>query len=134
MVNTNLFTTTRGPLMPATNAKNSEGAPAYAFEPRHALAQYAATGCLNATFYADEREQLATVIALSAEVDDRFVAQTAIWCREHGHMKDMPALLLAILSTRNTRMLEAVFARVIDNGKMLRNFVQVMRSGAVLSL
>jgi 60 kDa SS-A/Ro ribonucleoprotein len=43
----------------------------------------------------------------------------------------MPALLLAILSTRNTRLLEAVFPRVIDNGKMLRNFVQVMRSGAV---
>ncbi|MGI8670846.1 MAG: vWA domain-containing protein, partial [Aridibacter sp.] len=28
-------------------------------------------------------------------------------------------------------LLEAVFPRVIDNGKMLRNFVQIMRSGAV---
>jgi 60 kDa SS-A/Ro ribonucleoprotein len=121
MVNTSLFTTTRGALLPATDARNSEGAPAYAFEPRHALAQYAATGCVNATFYADEREQLATVIALSAKVEDKFVAQTAIWCREHGHMKDMPALLLAILSTRNTRMLEATFARVIDNGKSRAN-------------
>ncbi len=131
MVNANLFTTTRGALMPATDASNSESAPAYAFGPRHALAQYAATGCLNATYYADEREQLATVHALGAQVDDTFLARTAIWAREKGHMKDMPALLLAILSTRNTRLLEAVFPRVIDSGKMLRNFVQVMRSGAV---
>ena len=131
MVNTNLFTTTRGALMPAPDATNSEGAPAFAFEARHALAQYAATGCLNATFYADEREQLATVLDLGARVDDKFLARTAIWAREKGQMKDMPALLLAILSTRNTRLLEVVFPRVIDSGKVLRNFVQVMRSGAV---
>jgi 60 kDa SS-A/Ro ribonucleoprotein len=131
MVNTNLFQAQRGQLMPATDAINSERAPAFAFEPRHALAQYAATGCLNRTFYADEQEQLATVLALGAQVDEKFLARTAIWAREKGHMKDMPALLLAILSTRNTRLLEAVFPRVVDNGKMLRNFVQVMRSGAV---
>src|SRR5690606_10533742 len=45
------------------------------------------------------------------------------------HMKDTPALLAAVLAARDTALLRRVFARVIDNGRMLRNFVQVLRSG-----
>jgi 60 kDa SS-A/Ro ribonucleoprotein len=55
----------------------------------------------------------------------------AVYSREQGHMKDAPALLCAALSTRSNELLARVFDRVIDNGKMLRNFVQIMRSGAV---
>ena len=36
--------------LPAALAHNAEGAPAYALPPRHQLAQYAATGCLNTTY------------------------------------------------------------------------------------
>jgi hypothetical protein len=43
MVNTQLFQTARGPLLPAADARNHEGAPAYALTPRHQLAQLAAT-------------------------------------------------------------------------------------------
>ena len=46
-------------------------------------------------------------------------------------MKDMPALLCAVLSVKDHALLNVVFPRVIDNAKMLRNFVQIMRSGAV---
>jgi 60 kDa SS-A/Ro ribonucleoprotein len=46
-------------------------------------------------------------------------------------MKDMPALLCAVLSVKDRALLAQVFPRVIDNAKMLRNFVQIMRSGAV---
>ena len=45
-------------------------------------------------------------------------------------MKDMPALLLAVLSRRDGHAFARAFPRVVDNGRMLRNFVQVMRSGA----
>jgi 60 kDa SS-A/Ro ribonucleoprotein len=44
-------------------------------------------------------------------------------------MKDMPALLCAVLATRDLDRLIEVFPQVIDNGKMLRNFVQIVRSG-----
>lgn len=44
-------------------------------------------------------------------------------------MKDVPAVLCAVLSTRSNDLLAKIFSRVIDNGKMLRNFVQIMRSG-----
>src|SRR5918996_1331342 len=131
MANKTLFKSLIGMLVPATDAINEERAPAYALSPKHQLAQYAATGCLNTTFYAGADEQLAKVLELCADIDAEFIAKTAVFCRERGYMKDMPALLCAVLSIKDRELLTRVFPRVIDNAKMLRNFVQIMRSGAV---
>jgi 60 kDa SS-A/Ro ribonucleoprotein len=131
MANTGLFRSIWGHLLPATDTRNDEGAPAYAFEPRHALAQYATTGCLHTTFYATDAEQLDRVLALCAQVEPEFIARAAIYARERGFMKDMPALLCAVLSCRAPALLERVFPRVVDSGRMLRTFVQIVRSGAV---
>ena len=131
MANKNLFKSLVGKLVPATNARNEEGAPAYALTPKQALAQYAATGCLTRTFYAGAREQLAVVLELCEKVEPEFVAKTAVYARERGFMKDTPVLLLAVLAAKDVRLLARVFPRVVDNGKMLRNFVQVLRSGVV---
>ena len=127
MANKTLFKSLAGKLIPATNAINEECAPAYALSPKHQLAQYAATGCLNTTFYATADEQLAKVIELCAEVDAEFIAKTAVFCRERGFMKDMSALLTASLSVKDRDLLARIFPRVIDNAKMLRNFVQIAR-------
>lgn len=129
MANKNLFQSVIGRLAPQTDTYNHEGAPAYAMSPKHALAQYSATGCMNSTFYASAAEQLDTVLSLSQEVEADFVARTAIYAREQGYMKDLPALLCATLAVRDLHLLQKVFPRVIDNGKMLRNFVQILRSG-----
>ncbi|MBI2214830.1 MAG: TROVE domain-containing protein [Acidobacteria bacterium] len=129
MANKNLFQSFIGKLLPATNALNHEGAPAFALEPKHQLAQYAATGCFGRTFYSTAGDQLDKVLALATELDVKYVGQCAIWARRRGLMKDMPALLCAVLSTRDLETLERVFPLVIDNGKMLRNFVQIVRSG-----
>jgi 60 kDa SS-A/Ro ribonucleoprotein len=131
MPNKDMFTSLVGALIPRTDAHNEEYAPAYAFSAKHKLAQYAATGCLNATFYASGKEQLDELMSVCGVVEPAFLAKTAVYCREKGFMKDMPALLCALLSTRDSALLAAIFHRVIDNGKMLRNFVQIMRSGAV---
>jgi 60 kDa SS-A/Ro ribonucleoprotein len=42
MVNTQLFQTSKGQLLPEANVRNAEGGPAYALGPRHQLAQLAA--------------------------------------------------------------------------------------------
>src|SRR4030095_11915972 len=131
MANKTLFKSLLGKLVPATDALNEHQAPAYALPPKHQLAQYAATGCLNSHFYASADEQLAKVLELCEQVDADFIAKTAVFCRERGYMKDMPALLCAVLSVKDGNLLTAVFPLVIDNAKMLRNFVQIMRSGAV---
>ncbi len=129
MANKTLFKTLVGKLIPAADARNEHNAPAYALTPKQALAQYAATGCLGATFYAGAEEQLAKVLELCGRVEPEFVAKTAVYARERGLMKDMPALLLAFLASKDVRLLAAAFPRVVDNGKMLRNFVQIVRSG-----
>jgi 60 kDa SS-A/Ro ribonucleoprotein len=130
MANKNLFKSLVGKLVPAADARNEENAPAYALTPKQALAQYAATGCLTQTFYAKAEEQLSVVLGLCEKVEPEFVAKTAVYARERGLMKDMPALLLAVLAAKDVKLLARVFPRVVDNGKMLRNFVQVVRSGA----
>ncbi len=131
MANKNLFKSIVGIFSPKTDTVNEAGGVAYKLSPKAALAQYAATGCFNHTFYADAGEQLERVLELANEVDAEFVAKTAIFAREKGHMKDMPALLLAVLTVRDRELFERTFPRVADNGKMLRNFVQIMRSGVV---
>jgi 60 kDa SS-A/Ro ribonucleoprotein len=131
MANKSLFASIAGKLLPRADAQNQAGGPAYALTPRHKLAQLAATGSLNRTFYAEAQDQLGDVLLTALDVDPAFIAKTAIYARRHGHMKDMPALLVALLSTMETDDFSKAFPRVIDNGKMLRSFVQIMRSGAV---
>ncbi|EGI7024838.1 TROVE domain-containing protein [Salmonella enterica subsp. enterica serovar Typhimurium] len=114
---------------PLANASNQQGAAAFAFTPRHKLAQMVMTGCMNETFYASGQAQLNDVLATAKDLDDLFLAQLAIYGRERGMMKDMPALLTAILAARGSALLPVVFTRVINNGRMLRNFVQMLRSG-----
>lgn len=111
------------------DAVNEAGGKAYARSTRQALAQYAATGCFGTTFYASQGEQLDRVLTLCAELDDDFIARTAVYARQRAHMKDVPALLLAVLANRGSDRLERVFDRVCDNGKLLRGFVQILRSG-----
>ncbi|MDT9002251.1 RNA-binding protein [Paucibacter sp. APW11] len=131
MVNTQLFKTLKGALLPTAAARNAAEAPAYAFSAKHQLAQLAATGCLSRTFYADAEQQLEQVLALTQKLEPAFVAKTAIYARQSGYMKDMPALLAASLAVRDVALLSTVFSRVVDNGKMLRNFVLILRSGTV---
>ncbi|MDG9928379.1 MULTISPECIES: TROVE domain-containing protein [unclassified Pseudomonas] len=128
MANFTLFNT-RDAQLPACDALNSQQAPAYAYKPRHKLAQMAVTGCLNQTFYADAETQLAEVLKLVAELDARYVTKAALYARKKGHMKDMPALLLAALAAQRSSLVPALFGQVVDNGKMLRTFVQILRSG-----
>ena len=100
MANKNLFKSLPGKLTPKADAINEAGGVAYAFESRHALAQYAATGTLNGTFYATAQDQLETILALCDKVEPEFIARTALYARKHGYMKDLPALLCAVLSVK----------------------------------
>ena len=129
MANKNLFKSLIGALAPATDTINAHAAPAYAFDDRHALAQLAATGCLTDVFYADAETQLQEVLKRMETVSPEFTAKCAIYARERGFMKDMPALLCAALASKAPELLPVVFARVIDSPRMLRNFVQIIRSG-----
>ncbi|MEO7178119.1 MAG: RNA-binding protein, partial [Allosphingosinicella sp.] len=118
-------------LAPAADALNRERSPAYAYGPEHKLAQLAATSTLQDSFYGAAETQLADVLEAAKAVDPLFVAKAAVFARARGAMKDMPALLTAHLTLADPDLAVRIFPKVIDNGRMLRNFVQIMRSGAV---
>ena len=127
MANKALFN--RRSSLPAADARNTAGGLAYSLAPEHALAQLAATGTLHATFYSTAQAQLDQVREVADRCAPEFMAKAAVYARERGAMKDMPAALCAMLSRADPRLLELVFDRVIDNGRMLRTFVQLVRSG-----
>lgn len=114
----------------APNTVNEAGGTAYKLSDKAALAQYAMTGCFNGTYYVSDKDQLKTTLELANKVDPRFVAKLAVYARQKGLMKDMPAFLAAVVASKAPELLNQIFDRVIDNPKMLRNFVQVLRSGA----
>lgn len=134
MANKNIFkSASPAKSAPVANATNAAGGKAYQSSDKLALAQYATTGVFADGFYTSAEKQLEVALNLANKVDPKFVAQVAVYARQRGFMKDMPAFLLAVLASRGEEgvaVLKKVFNRVIDNGKMLRNFVQVIRSGA----
>jgi 60 kDa SS-A/Ro ribonucleoprotein len=116
--------------LPKANAVNEAGGLAYKLEPKHALAQIAATGTFGNAFYCTAETQLDEVLKLIDEVDDnQYLAKLALYAREKAFMKDMPAALLVALSVRDTELMHRVFDRVVDNGRVLRTVFQMIRSG-----
>jgi 60 kDa SS-A/Ro ribonucleoprotein len=115
--------------VPADVTCNNAGGLSYAMGAEAALAQYVMTGTFNSTFYADAKADTARVVDLARQVAPEFLAKLAVFAREAGYMKDAPAVMLAVLSTRSVDLFRQAFPRVIDNGKMLRTFVQIVRSG-----
>ena len=129
MVNKSLFASMLGRL-PKANAVNEAGGRAYKLEPKHALAQVAATGTFGNAYYSTAETQLDEVLKLIDEVDDnQYLAKLALYAREKAFMKDMPAALLVALSVRDTELMHRVFDRVVDNGRVLRTVFQMIRSG-----
>jgi 60 kDa SS-A/Ro ribonucleoprotein len=131
MANRQLFASRRGRLPLAADTRNEAGGLAYALSPKAALAQVAMTGSLGDAFYADAQTQLATLLDLAGQVEPGYLAKTAVLVRTRGYMKDTQALLVALLTLRSTDLARRAFERVIDNGRMLRNFVQILRSGVL---
>lgn len=121
--------------IPAANTKNAAGGKAYKSEPAAALRQYAMTGTMNNTFYTSAKSHFETAVKLMKACSVQEVADIAIEARTNGYMKDMPALMVAYLASVKTdearTQLRRAFPIVINNGKMVRNFVQMIRSGAL---
>lgn len=115
---------------PKPDTVNHAGAPAFALDPKDALAQLACTGFFADTFYVSAEEQLANILAAAKACPDEFVAQVALYARHSGYMKDAPAVLLAYLHCKRSPVVTpALFRAVCDNAKMVSNFVQAVRSG-----
>ena len=134
MANQNVFRTNRYAAPAPADTTNNAGGAAYSLSAKEALAQMVMTGVFNNSFYVSAQNQIDNVKALLDKLgptEAPFIAKLAIHARQQGFMKDAPAYLVAWLSKYGPAVFKTAFEKVIDNGKMLRNFVQIMRSGAV---
>jgi 60 kDa SS-A/Ro ribonucleoprotein len=129
MANKSVFASLAGRLLPKATATNAHGAKAYAYDAEHRLAQLAMTGTAGGGFYQDAEAEVTALVAAAEAVEPMFLAKTAVHVRARGHMKDTPALLLAVLASRDPALFTLAFPQVVTSGKMLRTFVQILRSG-----
>ncbi len=125
------FRSIRGAFIPPADTTNREAAPAFELTPKHRLAQWVSTSCIAGTFYASAETHFDELLALAAQVDPAFVGKAAVHARARGRMKDAPVALVAWLSKTAPDVFAAVFPRVVDDGRTLRTFVQILRSGRV---
>jgi 60 kDa SS-A/Ro ribonucleoprotein len=129
MANKSVFASLAGRLPPRAPAQTAHGTKAYAYDAEHRLAQLAMTGTFAGGFYQDAQTEVSAMVAAAKAVEPLFLAQAAVHVRDRGHMKDVPALLLAVLAARDSALFAAAFPRVVTTGRMLRAFVQILRSG-----
>ena len=131
MANKNIFKNKK--LLPSATTTNNAGGIAYAVSDKNALARLCATGTLGNTFYSTAEADLVKILDLCGRVPLSFVGQLAVYCRQKGLLKDIPALLLAYFVINSAdydfEQVQSVFNDVVNNGKMLKNFVQIIRSG-----
>lgn len=136
MANSKIFAsanhvTRRAALSDTPKVRNAAGGAAYLASDRAALVQMVTTGTFSDGFYTSASTQLAAMLTLMDRVGSEFVAKLAVYGRRQASMKDTPAFLLAWLSRNDGDLFELVFPQVVDDGKMLKNFVQIVRSGVV---
>lgn len=126
-MNKNLFRSSPGLVVPADTV-NEAGGLAYLLKPEAVLATIACTGFFGDTFYSKAEEQLDKILDAARKCDDQFVAKVAVYARRSGFMRDTPSVLCAYLFGKRA-LPDDVFFAVIDNMRMLSNFVRCVRSG-----
>lgn len=130
-MNKNLFksVSSKSVSVQPANALNNAGGVAYALSDKATLAQMVMTGTFANTFYCTAEDQLDKVLELAKKCPIEFVAKLAVYSRQSGLMKDAPAVLAAVVASKDVNLLDKIFNKVINDPKMFRNFIKVIRSG-----
>lgn len=131
MANKNVFGSIQS-IAPATTTVNAAGGVAYDLSAKQAIAQIACTNTFNGTYYTNAEDNLKLVKESVAKLrsEPEFIAKIAVYSRNRSYMKDMPAYLCAVLAAwGESKLFRKVFRIVINDAKMLRNFIQIGRSG-----
>jgi 60 kDa SS-A/Ro ribonucleoprotein len=124
MTNRSLFASNRG----IPTIRNEAGGVAFRMNSEQSLAQMAFTGCFNSTYYVSAELQLDKMLDLCGNCDSQFVAKCAIAAHEMGYMRDSAAFLTAYVHAYAPELLPKIFDRTITSGRMLKKFVQIVRS------
>lgn len=116
---------------------NNAGGMGYQLTAKEELAKIACTGVIGGNyFYASgdqitkRAEELVRILLTMGEGD--FVSKVAIYARQGGYMKDLPAFILGHLLDEEgyKAQFRTAFPLVVDNARMLRKLVEFRRSGS----
>ena len=109
--------------------ENASGGKGYKHSAELTLARIIGGGFIGNSFYTEATEQLKIIKELAEQVSPEFLSAAAIYNHQKGFMKDTPALLLALLRNKNVDLYKKTFDKVVTSGRMLRGFVNMIRSG-----
>lgn len=110
-------------------AVNSAGGKAYTNSFETELARVVCTSFFGGTYYTEGADQLTRMVELAGKCSPEFVAACAIYARQVSSMKDTPVALLLCLRTNKKELYKQAFPRVINDPRVLRGLVQMIRSG-----
>lgn len=96
-----------------------------------ALVQLVLTGRFNGTFCVTAEEHEKKILEFCQKIRPTFVAKLAAYARHTGHLNDSPAVLLGWLAVHHGHQFALAASHVLDGGRMVRNLVQVFRSGVL---
>jgi 60 kDa SS-A/Ro ribonucleoprotein len=131
-MNKNIFKTSRGGNVPATNAVNEAGGKAYQYDDKTAAAVFAMTATFpDKAFYLSGEDQLDQFTQFLDKCDPEFVAKLSVYARQRGKMKDAPVLAVLSLAKRDKDLFNKVFGHVADTPVQYRNAFQIVRSGVL---
>lgn len=115
--------------------KTHEGGIAYKMSFKEQLAEFFSLGLLNGNFYQTQEEVLRNAKSLfekALEECPEFATKAAVYGNNVNSLKLVPTIWLVYLSTLEDKTLfKKAFPRIIQNPKMLHDFVEISRKGGI---
>jgi 60 kDa SS-A/Ro ribonucleoprotein len=127
-MNNNLFKSVESQKVDANATRNNAGGVAYKMADKEAFVKLISTLTFRDSAYVAAETQLRTLVELAKKVDDIFLAKAIVYSHEVAKMKDVPAVLTVLLSTRNSELTKTVFRRVAD-ARFVSNIIAAVRCG-----
>ena len=129
-MNKDLFKSVASQTVGTETVRNNAGGVAYKIADKEAFVKLLSTITFRDSAYVSADTQLQDLIRLSKTVDDVFLAKAIVYSHEVAKMKDVPAVLTVLLSTRNSALTKTVIRR-IANARFVCNVVSAVRSGVL---
>ena len=118
----------RNDVMNTADAVNHENFKAWSKSDAELLNQFAMTGTLGASFYANAKETTDAALDLLNRADADSIASAIVIGRNEGFIRTFPILGLVELSKKSPKKFRDVFSQVIKTGNDLIDFIELCKA------
>ena len=107
---------------------NAEGFPAWSPSDTTLLEQFAMTGTMGSSFYANAKDATEDAVALLERADSAELAAAIVRGRNEGFIRTFPILGLVYLSKKDAALFQETFCKVVLTGNDLVDFIEMAKS------